>query len=246
MRFIDSESAWTLEKNQYQLGLRFYQDGGALLGGIAGLTNEFTIGASYGGTGIVGTSPIEGNPEPAFALKYRLQTEEHLPFQLALGFNSQGYGTYYREGGTMQIDGEPYTCTRSFYQVNSKGFYVVATRRMASSRVLVNGGLNHSLEDDPGKSGITAFLGLAYELSPQLSIAAEYNNILHGQVSPEDIFEDPTGLTKPIRKAGGELNIGLTFAQSSGLSLRLAIKDITGVYSSSGNRIFQVFYQGSF
>lgn len=245
-QFIDCESAYTLEKNQYQLELRFYQDGGVLMGATGGLTDELTIGASYGGSGIVGTGVMEGNPEPAFHIKYRLQNDASFPFELAVGYNGQGYGPYYRKGATVQIDQEPYVCTRNFYQVNSKGFYIVASRSFPSSRITVTGGLNHCLEDDPGKPGIAAFIGAAYHMSPQVGLTLEYNNLLHQEINPEDIFVDPTGLTEPIRKAGGELNLGLTFVHSPGFSLRISLKDLTNVYSASGNRTFQIFYVGEF
>ena len=245
-QFIDCESAYTLEKNQYQLDLCFYENGGVLIGATSGLTDELTIGASYGGSGIVGTGTVKGNPEPAFHIKYRLQNEASFPFELAVGYSGQGYGPYYREGATVEINHESYVCTRNFYQVNSKGFYIAASRFFSSSRVTVTGGLNYCLEDDPGNPGIAAFIGAAYHMSPQVGLVLEYNNLLHRAVNPEDMFVDPTGLTGPIRKAGGELNLGLAFMHSPGFSMRVSLKDLTNVYSHSGNRTFQIFYVGEF
>ena len=245
-QFIDCQTAYTLEKNHYQFDFRFYQQGGALIGMSAGLTELLSIGASYGGTGIIGTGAIQGNPEPTFNIKYHLKNDGNFPLELALGYNGQGYGTCYREGASVLVEGNLYVSTRNFYQVNSTGFYIVASQSLDNSHIVASGGLNHSLEDDPGKPGIAAFVGLSYRASSQLGFTVEYNNLLHREINPEDVFEDAAALTQPIRRAGGELNLGLTFSPSPGFSLRMSLKDLTGVYSTSGNRTFQVLYSGEF
>lgn len=65
---IDIPTAKLLGKNHYSTNFRFYQEGGLLVKGEAGLTENLTIGASYGGTGVIGTGTPKGNPAAAFGL----------------------------------------------------------------------------------------------------------------------------------------------------------------------------------
>jgi len=247
INLIDTPTANVLNKNHYNLNFRFYQEGGILIQGMAGLTEKLTIGASYGGVGVVGIGPIKGNPEPAFSLKYKLGEEgENLPFALSAGYEGQGYGKYYRQGETIKYEGNTVTLKRSFYQINSKGFYLSLTKKLKSMNLLVNGGINHCLEDDPGKAGISFFLGAEFEVTPKLLLTMEYNNGFHREIKPEDVFQNSSGIERPLRKAGGEINLGLKLRYSPSLILEIDFKDLTGRYADSGNRTFQIIYSGEF
>ncbi|TET47914.1 hypothetical protein E3J59_01510, partial [Candidatus Aerophobetes bacterium] len=84
---IDIPTARVLEKYQIQTTFRFYRQEGLLLKGKVGLTDRFTIGASYGGVGVVGDGEISWNPRPGLSLRYRISQEsENLPFSLTLGY----------------------------------------------------------------------------------------------------------------------------------------------------------------
>jgi len=244
---IDTPTAKTLDKNHYYLNFRFYHQGGLLIQGAAGLAEKLTVGASYGGTGVIGTETVKGNPEPAFSLKYKLGEEgENLPFALSFGYEGQGYGEYYKEGERIKIDGESKKFTRSFYQINSKGFYLVASKRLEDLHLNIHGGLNHSLEDDPGKAGVSLFLGAEFKATPRLAIKLEYNNGFHREIKWEDVVENPSGLEGVLRKAGGEVNLGFRVQYTPGLTLELDFKDLSHRYTETGNRIFQITYSGEF
>lgn len=245
LNLIDIPTANILEKNRYCLNFRFFQQGGVLLMGTAGLNERLTIGASYGGTGVVGTEPIVANPEPAFSLKYKLGEEgENLPFALSVGYEGQGYGRYYREGEKIEFEGETLTLKRSFYQINSKGFYLALTKTFEEENLHLHGGINHSLEDDPGKPGISFFAGLEFEVTSRFSLKFEYNNGFHKQIKAEDVFEEET--TGPLRKAGGEINLGIKISYAPQLILEVDLKDLSGRYTKNGNRIFQIIWSGEF
>ena len=245
INLIDTPTAKLLKKGSYYLNFRFYQEGGLLIQGKAGLTNRLTIGASYGGTGVIGVETVKGNPEPAFSIKYKIGQEGELPFDLSFGYEGQGYGKYYREGDQINIDGQNKKLTRSFYQTNSKGFYLVLTKKIENSNFIISGGLNSSLEDDPGKAGISLFMGGKFNITPELTIKIEYNNGSHEKIKYSDITENYSG-AKILRKAGGEVNIGVTFVYTKDLSLELDFKDLSNRYPGSGNRIFQIIYTGEF
>lgn len=243
VNLIDTPAVHTLEMDSYYLNFRFYQEGGVLVQGGAGLTDKLTIGASYGGVNVVGTGTIEGNPEPAFSLKYKLGEEgENLPFALSFGYDGQGYGKYYKEGDTLK--GEK--LTRSFYQTDSKGFYLVAGKRWESIHFGLHGGVNHSLKNNPGQPGVSLFFGAVLEATPRLTLKLEYNNGFYEAVKWGDILEDASSLKGNFREPGGELNFGLRILYTQGLALELDFKDLSHRYNDSGNRIFQITYSGRF
>jgi len=245
INLIDTPTANVLEKGKYCLNFRFYQKGGLLFQGSAGLTERLTIGASYGGVGVVGTEPIKGNPEPAFSIKYKLGEEgENLPFAISVGYDGQGYGLYYREGEEWEDTGAIFK--KSFYQINSKGFYLALTKKIKEANLSIHGGINHSLEDDPGKAGISFFVGTEFEVTPNFSLKLEYNNGFHDKIKPEDVFQNPSEIKEPLRKAGGEINLGLKVEYSPHLILEIDFKDLSARYTKTGNRIFQIVYSGEF
>jgi len=239
---IDAPTAELLKKNHYSLNFRFYQEGGLLLRGEAGLTEDFTVGASYGGTGVVGTGLLKGNPGPAFSLKYKLGEEgENMSFSLAVGYEGQGYGKYYKEGDT--INGNK--LTKNFYQIDSKGFYISLSKILKDLHFEIHGGIRHSLQDNPGKTGLTTFLGTNVKITPKIEIILEYNNMFHKEIKYEDV-SDYSGPEKLLRKAGGEINLGFNLQYTPELSLRFDFKDLSKRYSESGNRTFRIIYFGEF
>lgn len=247
INLIDTPTSNVLGKGEYYVNFCFYQQGGLLIKSSAGLTEKLTIGASYGGIGVVGTNPIKGNPEPAFSLKYKLGEEgENLPFAISAGYEGQGYGIYYREGETIQWEDEKVKLTRSFYQINSKGFYVALSKKIENSNLTIHGGINHCLENDPGKAGVSLFMGTEFEVTPKFAIKVEYNNGFHDRIKPGDVFQDPPPGLKPLRKAGGEINLGLKLKYSPQLILEIDFKDLSGRYTQTGNRTFQIIYSGEF
>jgi len=238
---IDAPTARILNKNQYSINFRFFQDGGVLVTGKAGLTENFTIGASYGGKQVIGMGNFEGNPQPTFSLKYKLAEQgEKMPVSIAVGYDGQGYGTYYKEGD--EIDDETIKDGVGFYQTSSPGFFLSVSEKI--EKFYVHGGINHSLENDPGKSGISFFLGVDVQLTPQIVGKLEYNDLFHGEIKYSDIFKSPSD--KVYRRSGGELNIGLKWQYTPEFSLEFDFRDITQRYRSSGNRIFQINYCGEF
>jgi len=51
------------------------------------------------------------------------------------------------------------------------------------------------LEDDPAKAGVSFFLGTEFQATPKFSLKLEYNNGFHGEIKPEQVFEDSSELT---------------------------------------------------
>lgn len=241
INLIDTPTARILDKDQYNINFRFFQEGGVLVTGKAGLTENLTIGASYGGKQVIGVEKFEGNPEPTFSLKYKLAEQgEKMPVALAGGYDGQGYGTYYKGGN--KIDGKTIKDEVGFYQTNSPGFFLSASEKL--ERFYVHGGINYSLESDPGKSGFSLFLGADIQFTPQIVAKLEYNDLFHGEIKYSDLLVG--GSSQIFRGSGGELNIGLKWQYTPEFSLEFDFRDITQRYPSAGNRIFQINYCGKF
>jgi len=245
--FIDIPTATVLEKYQTQVTFRFYREGRLLVKGKVGLTERLSMGLSYGARGVVGDGEISGNPRPSLSLRYRISQEgEDLPFSLTLGYEGQGYGLHYGKRDEVQVNSGSYPVEKQyeFYETNSKGFFLVMGKEIPRG-IYVVGGVNHSLEAAPLKRAICFFLGVEERLTSSLVVKLEYNNILHDQVKHADFLEGYEG-EEVFRKAGGELNLGISWYASSSVSLELDFRDITQRFDPSPNRVFRINYFGKF
>jgi len=245
---IDIPTARVLEKYQIQTTFRFYRQEGLLLKAKVGLTDRFTIGASYGGIGVVGDGEISWNPRPGLSLRYRISQEsENLPFSLTLGYEAQGYGLYYQKGDEVQVNSDLYLVRDKyeFYRTNSKGFFLVMGKEIPRG-IYVLGGINHSLDAAPLKKPLSFFLGVEEQFTTRLVGKLEYNNIFHEEIQYQDFLEGCEE-DKVFRKGGGELNLGISWYLSPSVSLEFAIRDVTRrFFPFSGNRTFRINYFGKF
>ena len=245
---IDIPTARVLEKHQIQTTFRFYRQGGLLIKGKVGLIDRLTIGASYGGIGVVGDGEISWNPRAGFSLRYRIiQESENLPFSLTLGYEGQGYGLYYQKADEIQVNSAIYPVRDEyeFYQTNSKGFFLVMGKEIPKG-IYVLGGINHSLDAAPLKRAISVFLGVEERFTSSLMAKLEYNNIFHEEIKYEHFLEGYAG-EKVFRKGGGELNLAISWYFSPSVSLEFDIRDITQrFFPFSWNRVFRINYFGKF
>lgn len=159
---IDLPTASALPKGATSLELRI-SSGGGLLGGLyVGLGGRVALGISYGGNNLVGSGKITWNPRPEVTFRYLVVPEgDHTP-NIAVGFESQGYG--------------PYDDTLNRYQLKSRGFYAVASRDLhLAGRFVVLGGLNYSVENKDTDSRMSVFVGAEKSINEHLSLLVEYD-----------------------------------------------------------------------
>ena len=246
--FIDIPTATVLEKYQIQTTFRFYRQEGLLVKGKVGLTERLTIGASYGGRGVIGDGEISWNPRPSLSLRYHISQEgEDLPFSLTLGYEDQGYGLHYGKRDKVQVNSGIYPVRDEyeFYRTNSKGFFLVMGKEIPRG-IYVVGGVNHSLEAAPLKRDICFFLGVEERFTSRIVGKLEYNNIFHKEIKYEDFLEGYAE-EKVFREGGGELNLGICWYFSPSVSLELDFRDVTRrFFPFSGNRVFRINYFGKF
>ena len=159
---IDVPTAWPLPRAGLDLTMRFYGNGGLLMGLNVGVSGKFMFGASYGGSKVLGEDSLEWNPAPGLLVRYQLINESFALPAISLGFESQGFGAY--------LD------STNRYSNKSLGFYAVASKSYAFlERLDFHGGVNYSLENDDGDSDINLFTGAVLAVNQDFDLLVEYD-----------------------------------------------------------------------
>ncbi|HEX9657138.1 MAG TPA: hypothetical protein VGB89_09545 [Bacteroidota bacterium] len=216
---VDMPTAGMLASGSYGLDFDFFQDGGLLLNFSVGALDWFSIGASYGGSGIIGSGTPNMNPFPGFSLKLRPIEESILLPALVIGFDSQG-----KEGYVDSLDR---------YIIKSPGVFLVASKNYdLLGYISFHVGLNYSFERKDGNRDVNGYLGVEKTIGPALSLLVEYNlgiNDSHGRA---------------IGDGKGYLNTAIKWTVGGGLTLGFTIKDLTknGVDKSVGSRTIRIEY----
>jgi hypothetical protein len=216
---VDLPSAGTLDRGSYVSSLRIYPNGG-LLGALKiGLSNRFYLGVAFGGENIVGEGKVNWNPEPGLQVVYRIIDENFALPAIAIGFNSQGFGSYLK--------------SKKRYTVKSRGFYAVASKNYAVLGDLsFHGGINYSMEREDGDEDINLFTGIMKSINNDLTIIAEY-----------DIAVNDNNF-RAIGEGKGYLNIGLRWIFAKQLALQFQMKNILENKENvpSSNREIKIAY----
>ena len=144
---IDLPVAKTYPTGNVATELRLYSGGGLLSSVAVGLTDNFSIGISYGGSNLIGTGRPEMNPQPCVQARVLLFEEQMLSPGVLLGFDSQGLGGYQK--------------SIKRYLIRSKGIYAVASKNTSFLGGLgIHAGVNWSLENtDTANPRLNVFIG---------------------------------------------------------------------------------------
>jgi len=166
-KLVDCPTAGLLPKGSFDLEIRAYSGGGLLAQASVGLTDRLAMGLSFGGGNIIGAGRINWNPRPEAQIKYRLFEESPIWPAVAIGFDSQGYGSY--------SDG------LDRYEIKSKGVYGVLSKNyhLWGRPLGLHLGTNYSFEKKDGDDDLSFFLGLDKSLNEELSLVAEYDMALN-------------------------------------------------------------------
>ena len=167
---VDMPTAGTLDNLQYSVNAILVSNGGFLADVTIGIFKVINFSLSYGGTGIIGYQTMNMQKYPGFHIKGRILGEKENVPAIALGFNSQGKGTY--DKGNDR------------YEQLAPDFYVAASKsfKWAVGSLALTGGINYSLlvSDDKGinvyagiEQSILNICGLALEVNPNLNDKSE-------------------------------------------------------------------------
>jgi hypothetical protein len=160
-RLVDVQSAHTLPRAEYSLGMRVVPNGGVLVGLRMGITPYLNVGLSYGAENVVGSGDPVWNDRAEFEVKLRLAEDGQfgpVP-SIAVGYDSRGYGGQLPGGG---------------YEKPSQGLYVAASKTLPFSEYWqAHAGVSRSLELEQAKPDF--FVGLTARLSQEFSVILEYD-----------------------------------------------------------------------
>jgi len=201
INLIDIPTANFLSRKYFQLKLRVFHLGGMLGALQVGLTNRLMFGVSYGGQNIIGQGKVSWNDAPGVQLRYRLRFEDYRFPAVSLGFDSQGYGTYYSE--------------LKRYQIKSKGFYIVFSKNYFVLKDFgVHAGVNYSDENRGDEKDLNFFCGAHLMLDPELSLVWEYDFAINDN-------DD-----KSLGSGKGYMNAAVRWYFSSQLLFEFSVKNL--------------------
>lgn len=205
-QLIDMPTAATLPRATFDGEMRVYSRGGMMIGTNIGLTNQLQIGLSYGADGIISEQEPTWNPRVEFQVKLQVITETYSLPAIAVGFNSQGYGSW--------VD------SLDRYEIKSRGFYAVASKGYVGTGggfyTGVHGGVNYSLENDvDGDENINFFFGFDAKFPNDFGLLAEY-----------DMALDDDRDTLALGKGWGYLNVGARWLFMERLKIEADLKNL--------------------
>jgi len=221
---IDSPTAVLPARGSYSLGLRLQPRGGILSTISIGFLERLAVGFSYGGFDIIGYDKPDWNHKVEFKAGYRILDESYAGPAITLGFDSQGYGSYFD--------------SLDRYEIKSKGFYGVASKAYFFFGTLsLHAGVNYSLEQKKsGDDDLNFFGGLEKSINPDLLLIAEY-----------DAAQNDEKKEGGLGKGKGYLNLGVRFQFSEAFSLEADFRDLLeNGGKGKTNRIVKIVYQESF
>jgi len=202
---IDLPTAWPMPRAGFDLKVRAFGGGGALVALSVGVSNEFMFGASYGGNHILGEDSLIWNRAPGILLRYKMIEESFALPAISIGFESQGYGPFI--GGP-----------KSRYTNKSRGFYAVGSKSYDFFEHLdFHGGVNYSLErTEDGTSPINFFMGGALAFNQDFELLAEYDFAVNDTKDKEE-----------FGSGNGYLNAGLRLNIKKVVYIELFLKNLT-------------------
>ena len=200
-RFIvDMPTAGVLSRLHHSVGVYAFPEGGVMLEWSIAPFNEFNVGISYGGSGVIGAGIPDWQPWPGLHAKYRIIAETLNFPAITVGFSSQGRGAY--------LDGLDKFVTQSpgLYAVASKSFVFLG-------RLDLHGGVNYAFEGAADDRSPNIYVGLEKSVGNIFSAAIEYNAT----------FMENLGETMRHR---GLLNASIRCSIGKGFTLEFQARDL--------------------
>jgi hypothetical protein len=196
---IDQPVPISLAHAEYYVSGRLWGDGGIMMRFGVGLFDRVTLGMSYGGDYIIGSSTPQffDRYRPEFQARLAILQEQGYVPNLVLGFESQGYDD----------------CIQTVYQVREKGGYLCAGKTIDAIRTHCQLGLNYWKSTGSG-TGFDGFAALNALLPGNVELIAEY----------DPAFNDHDEELKHC----GFLNFGIGWTFAEKIRMVVALRDVLG------------------
>jgi hypothetical protein len=200
-QLVDVQSAHTLPRAAYALGMRVVPNGGVLVGLRVGIAPYLHVGLSYGAENVVGSGEPVWNDRVELEVKLRLAEDGQFgPVPaIAVGYDSRGYGRQLPDGS---------------YEKPSQGLFIAASKMLPFSEYWqAHAGLSRTLE--LGQARPDFFVGLSARFSQEFTVLLEYQ--LTAEAAPED-----------RDSKAGYLNGGLRWLFVGQFEIDLYFRNLTG------------------
>ena len=215
VEMLDIPTAGILDYYGFMMKTRFYSGGGVLGSLNFGVLERLNMGAAMTVDKLIGSAAGIKMHRPEIQVKFRFFDGGYYLPAAAIGYDSQGY--YYDSAAKKYLE-------------KGKGLYVVGSKEIGVSNMVLHGGFNVSDFDNNMYFG---FIGANYTLEDKLAFILEYDNLFHS--------DDPARLNAGTRiyiTPYFQLDIGL---REIGRSDTLANGD-----ERKAERIVQMRYTTSF
>jgi hypothetical protein len=202
-RLIDTPTAGVLDKGFVSFSSDLLPDGNLIAKIEAGILKNFNIGLSYGGSNIIGSGPSDLYPfPPGVNLRLRLMDETTLIPAIAIGFDTQGKGEYFKD--------------QKRYAIKAPGLFAAASKNFGLLGYLsLHGVINYDLlEDKDGDNFINFMVGAEKTLGSSFSLILEYNFALNDNSSSE------------FGEGKGYLNLGFRWSIGEGVTIGFDLRDL--------------------
>jgi len=207
---IDLPTAGILEKGVVGFTSDILPDGVLIASLEAGVLENLSFGISYGGANLIGSGKVDWYKLPAVNIRFRILNETVLLPALAIGFDSQGKGTFNEEVKR--------------YDIKSPGFFAAVSKNFNFLGYLsLHGSVNYSLENNDGDNFINLKGGLEKTLGSSFSVLMEYDIALNDNNT--ELFGDGRGY----------FNAGLRWVVGDGLTVGFDLRDLLSNKSSTIN-----------
>ncbi len=153
---IDQPVPISLAHAEYYVSARLWGSSGVLMRFGIGLFDRVTLGMSYGGNYIIGSSSPQfyGRHRPDFQARLAILREQGYAPNVVLGFESQGYDGYFSASDD--------------YEVKEKGGYLCVGKTLDAARTHCQVGVSYW-------DGLDGFVALNALLPGNVELIAEYD-----------------------------------------------------------------------
>ena len=176
----------TLPEGSFSFETLLINNGGLVPRLSVGITNNLTLGFSWGIQNLIGDiQPTLNKSYPDYHMKYRIWDEDMVKPGIVIGFDSQGRGKFIdsiinhesEQGNLIEVNR---------YDEKSLGYYIAFSKNYnVFGNLGLHVGINKSLETDDGDEDLNLFFGIDKELNRSFSLMIEYNAMLNDNPSPK-------------------------------------------------------------
>jgi hypothetical protein len=200
-RIVDMPTAGVLKTKTYSVKVSAYHNGGIMADFNAGIFENFSLGLSYSGTGIIGNDEVTMQKLPGFNAKVRVFNEKRNFPAIVLGFDSQGRGSWLK--------------SKDRFETMSPGAYLAISKNFVWDLGQLAGhfGVNYSFEPAADKRCVNMYGGVEQSIGSNFAINMEYNFC-----QDEKDYKQLSQL--------GLLNAALRYSISRGVTIELEFRDL--------------------